>query len=213
MAFFNRQVILGTLPFLLFNNAALQIGTSHWFCQKHECEKLKNQYFYKQKQNYVFFICGFHKRSEVRFLDEWRVSTRKPKVLEADVRLFPLNSDREFTFMQIHVDARNGGLNKPLLRLVWMKNYKGVENHIWAVILGDSSGIVYEKIDLGKAPCDFFKIKIEILKNKLKIWLNGKVKVAKDVSYFEKYKNYFKLGVYLQQKNCAKVAFRNIKEF
>jgi len=158
-------------------------------------------------------MCGFHKRSEVRFLDEWRVSTRKPKILEADVRLFPLNSNREFTFMQIHVDARNGGLNKPLLRLVWMKNYKGVENHIWAIILGDSSGRVYEKIDLEKTPCDFFKIKIEVLKSKLKIWFNGKVKIVKDVGYFEKYKNYFKLGVYLQQKNCAKVVFRNIKEF
>ncbi|SNR68715.1 Alginate lyase [Desulfurobacterium atlanticum] len=204
---------LGVLPFLLFNNAVLQIGTSHWFCQKQECEKVKNQYFYKQKQSYVFFMCGFHKRTEVRFLDEWKVSTKKTKILEADVRLFPLDSEKEFTFMQIHVDGRKDRINKPLLRLVWMKDYGGVKDHIWAVILDDSCGKTYEKINIARRPDGFFKIKIEVLKNKIKIWFNGKLEIVKDVSYFEKYENYFKLGVYLQQKNCAKVVFRNIKEF
>ena len=176
-------------------------------------QNYSNKYFYLQDNKYmVFYMCGDHNRSELRFKNDWSVNTNTPKILEAEVKLFPLNAKREFTFLQIHADSTLKNkpiIKKPLLRIVWYKNLHNKHNHIWAVIRqsGDVNINKYLKIDLGLMPKSFFDVKIVVYNNILKIYVNNKLKINKDVSYWQKYKNYFKAGVYLQDIGCAKVLF------
>ncbi|QCT95241.1 polysaccharide lyase family 7 protein [Caminibacter mediatlanticus TB-2] len=175
-----------------------------------------NKYFYLQDNKYmVFYMCGSHNRSELRFKNIWSVNTKIPKILEAEVKLFSLNAKREFTFLQIHADSTLKDapiINKPLLRIVWRKEYHNLYNHLWAIIRISDSLLSnnYKKIDLGILQKDFFNVKIIVVKNMLKIYLNNKLKVKENVSYWQKYKNYFKAGVYLQDKGCAKVLFNRL---
>ncbi len=171
-----------------------------------------NKYFYLQDGKYmVFFMCGKKQRSELRMKKEWKTDIKKSVSLYAKVKLFPLNAKREFTFLQIHADSNlKNSINKPLLRVVWKKTYHHLKNHIWAVIR--ASGNIYEqnyeKIDLGSMPKNFFEIKIIIKDNKLSIKVDNEYKVSGfDVSYWKRYYNYFKAGVYLQDDGCAKALF------
>ncbi len=201
----------------ILNISKLQAPVSHYnalYSTKYgEFKDVCNKYFYLQDNKYMtFFMCGKKHRSELRFKDDWKVSTTIPKILEAKVKLFPLNEQREFTFLQIHADStlkNKPVINKPLLRIVWYKELHNKKNHIWAIIRTcDNPDIMcYEKIDLGKIPKDFFNVKIEVKNSHLKIWINNKLKVDKDVSYWDKFLNYFKAGVYLQDEGCAKVLF------
>ncbi len=180
-----------------------------------EFEGYSNKYFYLQDNNYmVFYMCGNHFRSELRFKHDWKVNTDSEKLIEAEVKLFPLNERREFTFLQIHADSTLKNvpiINKPLLRIVWYKKLRGKRSHIWAIIkLGDDIFSRYEKIDLGVMPKSFFKVKISVLKNILKVYVNGVEKVNMNVGYWSKYYNYFKAGVYLQDEGCAKVLFKKL---
>ena len=175
-----------------------------------------NRYFYLQDGKYmVFYMCGDHMRSELRFKNVWRVITPEPKILEAEVKLFPLNERREFTFLQIHADSTlkdKPTINKPLLRIVWYKKLRGKRNHIWAVIRLNDSLLMknYQKIDLGQLPRVFFNVKISVLNGRLTIYVNGDKKVDVNVDYWSKYYNYFKAGVYLQDRGCAKVLFKKL---
>ena len=176
-----------------------------------------NKYFYLQDNKYMaFFMCDKKHRSELRFKNDWKVSTKKAKILEAEVKLFPLNEKREFTFLQIHADSTLKNkpiINKPLLRIVWYKSLRGKKNHLWAVIrtCADPYTMCYSKIDLGEMPKGFFDVKIKVQNSNLKIWINNKLKVDKDVSYWNKFENYFKAGVYLQDYGCAKALFNRLK--
>ncbi len=182
-----------------------------------EFEDFCNQYFTLQDNKYMaFFMCGKKHRSELRFKNDWSVADSKPHIIIARVKLFPLNEKREFTFLQIHADSTlkdKPVIDKPLLRVVWYKELKCKKNHIWAVIrtCDDPNMMCYEKIDLGEMPKSFFDVKVEVKNSKLKIWVDGKLKVDKDVSYWDKYLNYFKAGVYLQDEGCAKVLFDKLK--
>jgi len=175
-----------------------------------------NKYFYLQDGKYmVFYMCGDHFRSELRFKNIWRVDTNKPKVLEASVKLFPLNQRREFTFLQIHADSTlkdKPTINKPLLRLVWYKKLRGQKGHLWAIIRLNDNLLMksYQKIDLGKLPNDFFDVKISVVNSRLVVYINGKKKVDVNVDYWNRYYNYFKAGVYLQDRGCAKVLFKKL---
>ncbi len=170
-----------------------------------------NKYFYLQDSKYiVFFMCGKKHRSELRMKKEWRVDTKKSISLYAKVKLFPLNAKREFTFLQIHADSNlKNSINKPLLRIVWMKELHNFKNHIWAVIRKSPNAYKqsYEKVDLGLMPKDFFDIKIIVKANKLNIIVDNAKKYNFDISYWSRYYNYFKAGVYLQDDGCAKVLF------
>jgi hypothetical protein len=174
-----------------------------------------NKYFYLQDRNYmVFYMCGNHRRSELRFKEDWKVDTKIPKILEARVKLFVLNQKREFTFLQIHADStlKNAPvINKPLLRIVWYKKLKGLKNHLWAVIrLGGGVYANYQKVDLGELNKGLFNVKILVAKNQLRVFVNGVEKVNQNVSYWSKYYNYFKAGVYLQDEGCAKALFEKL---
>jgi len=200
----------------ILNISKLQAPTSHYNPLysvgygnfNHYC----NKYFYLQDNRYMtFFMCGKKNRSELRVKSEWKVNTKKHLILFARVKLFPLNVKREFTFLQIHADSNLiNSINKPLLRIVWMKNFHHRKNHIWAVIRtsADEYEKSYKKIDLGLMPKDFFDVTIIVSNNKLSIKINNKLVVKNfDVSYWKNFYNYFKAGVYLQSNGCAKVLF------
>ena len=205
----------------ILNISKLQAPKSHYnplYSTKYgEFKDVCNKYFYLQDNKYMaFFICGKKHRSELRFKNDWSVADTNAHIIEARVKLFPLNEQREFTFLQIHADSTLKNkpiINKPLLRIVWYKSLRGKKNHLWAVIrtCDNPNVMCYEKIDLGKMPKDFFDVKIEVKNSRLKIWINGKLKVDKNVSYWNKFLNYFKAGVYLQDEGCAKVLFDKLK--
>ena len=180
-----------------------------------EFEYFQNIYFYLQDDKYMIFkVCDKKHRSELREKNDWYVTTSTPKVLFAKAYLFPLNQIRELTFLQIHSDSnrpgRNGAIiNKPLLRITWRKKYHNEHNHLWAAIRlsPDKNEQKYIKIDLGKKPKEFFTVKVKVAKSKMKIFIDNELKVNKDVSYWNDFLNYFKAGVYLQDKGCSKVLF------
>ncbi len=172
-----------------------------------------NKFFYLQDNKYmVFYMCNKKNRSELRIKQDWKVDIKKSISLNAKVKLFSLNAKREFTFLQIHADSTlKNSIDKPLLRIAWRKNFHNFKNHIWAIIR-KSPNIHeqnYEKIDLGVTPKDFFDIRLAVKKNKLTIIINKK-KYNFNVSYWKNYYNYFKVGIYLQSKGCAKVLFDKI---
>jgi len=172
----------------------------------------ENRYFYLQDNKYMtFYMCGYKNRSELREVNDWKVNSETPLVLNAKVKIFPLNAKREFTFLQIHADSTlKNSINKPLLRIVWKKELHNLHNHIWAVIR-TSANIYkqkYKKVDLGLMPKEFFNVKITVANSKLNILINNHTLIKNfDISYWDKYYNYFKAGVYLQDEGCAKVLF------
>ena len=205
----------------VLNIAKFQAPVSHYdplYSAKYgEFKNFCNKYFNLQDNKYMsFFMCDKKHRSELRFKKDWKVSSKSAKILEAEVKLFPLNEKREFTFLQIHADdtlQNEPVINKPLLRIVWYKELHDKFNHIWAVIrtCDDPYIMCYEKDNLGKMPNRFFDVKIKVQNSTLKIWVNNKLKVNKNVSYWNQFENYFKAGVYLQDYGCAKALFNLIK--
>jgi len=175
-----------------------------------------NKYFYLQDNKYmVFYMCGDHNRSELRFKNDWKTDTKTPKIIEARLKLFHLNAKREFTFLQIHADSTlvdKPTINKPLLRVVWYKKLRHLKDHIWAVVRlsGDVNQPYYQKIDLGKMPKGFFDVKVVVQNNMMYVYFNGEKKVALNVSYWQDYYNYFKAGVYLQDDGCGKILFEKL---
>jgi len=180
-----------------------------------------NRYFYLQDNQYMtFFMCqndeNEHRRSELRFKNDWKVSDKNAHILEANLKIFPLNQDREFTFLQIHADStlkNRPTINKPLLRITWQYELHNIYNHLWAVIrLGTYRHSKYAKIDLGKRPKNFFNVKIITQNSKLSILINNRKKISNfNVSYWNEFYNYFKAGVYLQGVGCSKVLINKLK--
>jgi hypothetical protein len=147
-----------------------------------------------------------HKRSELRFLDEWSVFSKSEKFIEEKIKLVKFNK-REFTFLQIH----NG--YKPLIRVVWYKNLKNRYEHLWAFIRLNELNGKQRKVtvfDLGECPKGFFDIKLSVKNGVLKLFLNGRKKFVFDVSYWRK-KSYFKTGVYLQDEGEAEIYIDEMK--
>jgi len=203
----------------VLNNAKLQAPLSSYnpnYSVKYgEFSNYYNKFFYLTDDKYItFYMCDEHHRSELRFKDEWQVETNISKTLNVKVKILPSNNVNEFTFLQIHTDSNEEELNKPLLRIVWIKNRKDINNHIWAVIMTNTSSAesAYKYIDLGENLNIFFNIKIEVINSKLSVCFNGSKKVDDfDVSYWNGIKNYFKLGIYLQTNGCAKALFDTIE--
>jgi hypothetical protein len=166
-----------------------------------------NKYFHIKGNSVVFNVCGFKKRSEFRFKKEWNVQTPRIIYLSARIKLYPLSCEREFTFMQIHADPKKNSPNKPLLRVVWFKKHGGLKNYIFAVLKLKNGYSFIPLTDLQNP----FTLKLEIKKSVLKIYVNNKLKAVKNVSYWNGYYNYFKLGVYNQCKGCSKSVFEDIE--
>jgi hypothetical protein len=194
---------------------------ARWSVKYGKFKYFSNQYFYLQDNNYMTFqMCELKHRSELREKEDWQVTTKKKKILEAEFFLFPLNSQKEFTFLQIHADANYNRedlnqtlINKPLLRITWWKKLHKKKNHLWAVIrmTPNIEEQKYVKLDLGEKADDFSKIKITVQDSELKIFLNEKLKIDMDVHYWDQQWNYFKAGVYMQDSGCAKVLFKTLQ--
>ena len=121
----------------------------------------------------------------------------------------------QLTFMQIH-DSTD--FNKPLLRLVWIRDRKGVLDHLWAVVKGDlqTSGIYYYE-DMGARSEIFEKFEICVQNSVLSVKRENVEQIlnpnAQDVSHWDTLSSYFKAGVYLQDEGTATVRFRTLDYF
>ena len=186
----------------VLNKAMLQCPTSHFNknCSRHygDFEGFSNKYFYYKNDDLMFYMCGNHHRSELRFRDEFYFNDKKEKILEAEVKL-DSNTD-EFTFLQIH--GLYTGLDKPVLRVAL---YKG------KIKLFVFNGKKYIKKDLGKYEGGFLKFKIIAGKGYLIIYENNELVFKTPINYPDKC--YYKLGVYLQRDGCAKSEFKDIKVY
>ena len=175
-----------------------------------------NRYFYLEDNQYMaFFMCGKKHRSELREQNIWQVETKKKHILYAEVKILPLDNKKEFTFIQIHSDPSVNStilLNKPLLRIVWRKNYHNIKNHLWAIICTntDQKHFTYTKIDLGERGSNFSSFRITVMNSQLIIIRDNQKKVTFDISYWNGIWNYFKAGTYLQSNGCAKVLFKKL---
>ena len=188
-------------------------------------EGQSNQYLFLDEtgQNLIFTITGDSKRSELRQLSgDWDTSTPTPQRLIARLKVFVPDTPQleQFTFMQIH-DKKNGnhGLNKPLLRLTWRQSRSGKTDHLWAAIRTPETtrqpislkNLSSEWVDLGPRPEGFFDAEILVQNGQMKVILNGRTKVNKNVNYWNGLNNYFKAGVYNQDPGTSKVAFETLR--
>jgi hypothetical protein len=199
----------------ILNEVKLQAPTSKYnplYSVKYgQFDSYSNKYFYLQDNDLmVFYMCDKHNRSELRFKNDWYVDNNKEKIFFTDLKIIPLNS-KEFTFLQIHSDNNLFDVNKPLLRIAFIKNKSEIKDFIWAVIRVSPYENDYKKVLLGK-DYGFMKIKIFIKDEKLYISYNGVMKInGFDIKKWKKIPLYFKLGVYLQSEGCAKALFKDIK--
>ena len=208
LLFFNLFLFAYDFPYDKFysvlNNAKLQCPTSHYnpiYSRKKDFAGFANRYFYLDKyNNLVFYMCGNHKRSELRFKDEFSINSKKS--LEFDVKLIPLGSE-EFTFAQIYAKD----FHKPFMRLAYKKAYRGFKNYIWAILRVKNK--YYIKKALLPLKNRFLHFKI-IIKNKTMYLFYENSEFSYNLSDINSYL-YFKLGVYLQSNGCAKSIFKYIK--
>jgi hypothetical protein len=197
---------LGKFEFLT-QKAKLQAPTSK---VSHKLNKaFCNEYFYLSDGKYMTFRINEkendHKRSELRFFDEWNVSTLKEKFIYERVKLVKFNK-KEFTFLQIH----DG--NKPLLRILWHDRFKNRVSHLWAFVRLNELNRPYSEVkvfDLGETPNGFFDIKVCVQNSVLRVYVNGTNSLRYDVSYW-KNPSYFKTGVYLQNPGEAEIYVEDI---
>ena len=202
----------------LLLRSKLQAPTSrydpHWGTKYGAFEGVSNRYFYLSDEKFLTFaVCGYKHRSELRRQNDWRLPVASLKKIEATVKVVPLKSEKELTFLQIHADANVSPdvPNKPLLRVAWRKRYHAKNDHIWAVIRVEPQGDKFVKIDLGKMPDGFFDIKVKVSGYNLTIDVNNIKKCDLSLKKWRGLPCYFKAGVYLQKEGCGKVMFEKLK--
>ena len=179
-------------------------------CPNSKTSNCSNKFFQNNNNtNFDFYMCGKHKRNELRFKDEFFFKKGTIRILKAVFILKKLNN--EFTFFQIHTYK---GINKPIIRVAVYKN----KFRIFVF-----NGKKYIKTT-------FFKFKNikEILGLKFNIELIVKgqklILILKNKRFHWKYKYlyyidniktpvYFKLGNYLQRNGCSEVEIYNIHYF
>ena len=204
---------------LLKNSVKLQCPTSSFdekcSIKQGDFKGKSNEYFYlNDKGELIFKMCGKKNRSEIREMKNWEPEDKKTHKISATLKIPKTNSKKEFTFLQIHGDAKEPGTpNKPLLRIASTKNYQGVKDHIWAHIktTKEFSSNDYIHIDLGKRSDKFTDIEVSVKNSYMKIKVNKKVKVTFSLKNWEETWNYFKAGVYLQGEGCGESIFKKLK--
>jgi hypothetical protein len=171
------------------------------------------KYFYLNKYNeMVFWLNSAEKgatkntkfiRSELRHLTNWSIDGhyRIRGILRVESKLYP----DKVTVMKIHGFTKPGGYAPTLVRIALN------DKELFAYLNRsntpkDTMGILLEE----KVDRQLFKCLIEVNKGYLTIKVNGKEKLAYDVSYW-KYKSYFKAGCYPQSQNGEiKVMFKEL---
>jgi len=155
----------------------------------------------------AFYQTGSSKRTELRFLNNWRVNSGN-RTAHGNLKFISQAGDQA-TFMQIHDDANAGnGPNKPLLRMYRSKS-RGPGNHIWAAVKTDSGGKKTTHIDCGPAPSGYFDCDISIQNRRLIVRINGSKKVDRSVSYWT-FPSYWKAGVYNQNSGGTRIYFNEL---
>lgn len=150
-------------------------------------------------------MCGKHKRSELRFLDEFKFGKNIKRQIEANFKIRKVN--KAFTFLQIHT---NKGINKPILRVaIYNKKIK-------LFIFNGKKYIkhtVYKYKKLKEIKGQEIYVKINVKNNILHVFLENKnfKDYFKTVIYDNKDNVYFKIGNYLQKNGCSKIFVYNIK--
>jgi len=194
----NKSAYLKFKPIL--DKAMLQCPTSKFDpnCSRDygDFEDFSNKYFYYEGENLVFYMCGEHNRSELRFKDEFYFDDEVNKTLEAIVKVFP--ETKEMTFIQIH--GVYNGLNKPILRVA-------VYNNVYKLFI--FNGEEYIKKEIGNWDDNFSDFKIIAGHHKLYVYKNGKLEINTTIDYPDKC--YYKVGVYLQYDGCGTSIFKDIK--
>lgn len=151
-----------------------------------------SEYFELRDDEYMRFVAHAPKlRSELRQFDEFFVSTPSARWMIGTVRLpTPCSEDsQEYTFAQIH-----GGV-KPLLRLAVIASRAGASDSVWAIVRTGLGPSDVEKTLMVPRPTDgHLEYEICVKASVLRIFVNGKLYVDKDISYWEQYSNYFKAG-------------------
>jgi len=183
----------------------MQFPTSHTvykagnYANMGDCSDNK---YYKclENGNIIMKATGEHNRCEFRCIDEWSTNVEDYKIIKSIGRLDIGSQQLETTFVQIHDNPAKSGINKPLLRISWIKDYKGTKNHFWAVFKNsyDPNDGKYVHYDLGPYDYNFNEWKILVKDNVVSVKKND-VKLAEhDVTYYEDAVCYFKTGIYNQ---------------
>jgi len=140
-------------------------------------------------------------RSELKEqLDTWSTSDNVGHYWVATLRcLKPKTGITSYTWMQIH--GTKDSYNNPLLRLLWERDRQGLYDHIWAIIIisDPDTPKIYEYVDLGERPNDYFTAEVYVKNNMMDIIINRQVKRSINVTYWEKVQNYYKAGVYINR--------------
>lgn len=156
----------------------------------------QTQYYYRHADYQVFEVerNGKYKvRSELRQFPEWSVSGWRQ--MDANVRLLETELD-EVTWMQLHRKSK-GSVTPPLrLTLDRRREHNGgvYEDYLFAVIYHKKSG--YKRVPLGPRPEGDFRATIRVNNYQVMIGLDGALVHVENVSDWEKYKCYFKVGLY-----------------
>lgn len=140
-------------------------------------------------------------RCELRHNAHWSVAGAETKRLYANMRITPVSEEMEaVTIAQIHVRDFEGNRSGPLMRLVWEKQRDGLDDHLWVNLRQDLSPETKSNRnhDLGPRPVGFFDLQVRVVNSELEVAIDGSVKLAQDVSYFDAITScYFKTGAYL----------------
>ena len=174
-------------------------------------------YFFLEKGRYMTFkaekpLRGAVVRSELRMGPrDWPITTAKSQILNADLHLSKPASLNQITLLQIHAVKPS----YPPLRVVWLRSYKNIKDHIWAIVRPSpyESGINY--IDLGKRSSKTFShYSIRVQKGWLQMSVNGKFKFKQSLALWKGTVNYYKAGLYLSGKDDggkAKMRFKSLE--
>jgi hypothetical protein len=200
----------------ILNNSRLHYPDSQTEVDYGEFDDYVKNYFYLDDSLLTFQLdkqdSGKY-RSELRLgPKEWDVSEDEAHVLKGRIKCYGSKNLTKYTFVQIHGDKN---FNLPLLRIVWERRHDGKTNHIWAIIMTSRSlqDKDYEWIDLGKRKSSFVELEVSVRSNNLHIIFDDKI-VDRDVSYWYDVDNYYKVGLYLNDKNSkgvTKVQFDSLK--
>jgi len=203
----------------LLDGSKLQYPDGETVVAAGEFDGYKSQIFYSDEGSYLHFTINKDislpkTRSELREMREWRTSDVKSHRWYARLKTpKPKKGVDSYTWMQIH--GTNDSYNFPILRLVWVRNYHGEYDHLWAIIItnapreptsrGGDTGIVndYSWVDLGERPSEFFVTDVVVRDNTMIISLNDQVLIYKDITYWGSVDNYFKGGVYINRQDDA----------
>jgi|GEM_PF-3195046 hypothetical protein len=146
--------------------------------------------------------------------ETWSTADSEGNYFISTLRCYKPKEIDSYTWAQVH------GLdyNYPLVSLTWERNMNGQYDHIWAIMTKSSPGVnepkIYEYIDLGKRPDDFFPAEIHIRENILEIKINYSTMTTQNVSYWENVPSYFRAGMYLDMYldgGVAGVAFSDLR--